>query len=229
MKQAGRRGFLMWVAIPLIAAQVGCATREVRVSPAAEVSEADRKTCEAFAQAEVGQGGKTATGAYVKTAATEVLLAALFFIPTLGVSAFVAPVGLFIDGPKAARKTAAENRATYDQAMRTCLEPGTRARALGPDHPDVAASLAHLASRYVALGDHARAEPLYRQALSIQERALGPDHADIVRTLADYAVMLRKTGRAGEADEMEDRARAMQSRLQPPPTSPEMAEAKFWE
>ena len=51
-----------------------------------------------------------------------------------------------------------------------------REKALGPEHPDTAASLNNLAALYYAMGDYAKAEPLYRRALAIYEKALGPEH-----------------------------------------------------
>ena len=56
-------------------------------------------------------------------------------------------------------------------------------KALGPDHPDVAANLNNLAALYYAQGDYAQAEPLFKRALAIRERALGPDHPDVATSL----------------------------------------------
>jgi len=52
-------------------------------------------------------------------------------------------------------------------------------KALGPDHPDVAASLNNLASLYKSQGQYAQAEPLYKRSLAILEKALGPDHPSV--------------------------------------------------
>jgi tetratricopeptide (TPR) repeat protein len=63
-----------------------------------------------------------------------------------------------------------------------CGVPGSRNRtrpvrkALGPDHPSMAAALNNLAGLLEAKGDYARAEPLYRRALAINEKTLRPDH-----------------------------------------------------
>ena len=46
-------------------------------------------------------------------------------------------------------------------------------KALGEGHPDYATSLNDLAVLYQEMGDYARAEPLFRQALEIREKALG--------------------------------------------------------
>jgi len=51
-----------------------------------------------------------------------------------------------------------------------------REKALGPDHPDVALSLANLGLLYDRQGRYADAEPLYQRSLAIREKALGRDH-----------------------------------------------------
>jgi hypothetical protein len=45
-----------------------------------------------------------------------------------------------------------------------------REKALGPNHLDVATSLANLAALKAAQGAHAEAEHLYRRALEIREK-----------------------------------------------------------
>ena len=45
-------------------------------------------------------------------------------------------------------------------------------KALGPDHPDVAASLKFLAILYDRQEKYAEAEPLYKRSLAIYEKAL---------------------------------------------------------
>jgi tetratricopeptide (TPR) repeat protein len=47
-------------------------------------------------------------------------------------------------------------------------------KALGPEHPDVAASLVNLAELYREQGRPDEAEPLYQRALVIQERGGRP-------------------------------------------------------
>ena len=51
------------------------------------------------------------------------------------------------------------------------------ARGRGPDHPNTAMSLHHLAGVYQAQGRYGGAEPLYRRALALRERVLGPEPA----------------------------------------------------
>ena len=48
-----------------------------------------------------------------------------------------------------------------------------REKMNGPEHPSTAPSVNNLAELYRAMGDYAKAEPLYRRALAIKEKALG--------------------------------------------------------
>ena len=65
-----------------------------------------------------------------------------------------------------------------------------REKTLGPDHPDVAATLDILADlhTYHSVTDkqnfqRAEAIPLYERALGIRQKTLGPDHVDLTATL----------------------------------------------
>ena len=64
-----------------------------------------------------------------------------------------------------------------------------REKALGPEHPDVAASLNNLGDLYGEKGDYAKAEPLFQRALDIWEKALGPEHPDVARSLNNLATL----------------------------------------
>ena len=59
-----------------------------------------------------------------------------------------------------------------------------RRTALGEGHPDYATSLNNLAGLYHAMGRHAEAEPLYKQAMEIRRTALG-ERASRLRHLAE--------------------------------------------
>ena len=83
---------------------------------------------------------------------------------------------------------------------------------VGPEHPDVAASLNNLAVLYDDQGKYAQAEPLYQRALAIVEKALGPEHPHVATSLETYAIMLRETGRDDLAAEMEARAKAIRAK-----------------
>ena len=95
----------------------------------------------------------------------------------------------------------------YDRA----LEVAKRAlevagKALGPDHPDVAANRNNLAALYYAQGDYAQAEPLFKRSLAIWEKALGPDHPNVANALENIASLYRATQRGKEASDLEKHA-----------------------
>jgi tetratricopeptide (TPR) repeat protein len=75
-----------------------------------------------------------------------------------------------------------------------------REKALGADHPDVAASLNNLALLYANQGRYADAEPLYKPALAIREKALGPNHPDIAQSLNNLALLYHNQGRYADAE-----------------------------
>ena len=77
---------------------------------------------------------------------------------------------------------------------------------VGPNHPDVAASLNNLALLYQRKGDYAQAEPLYKHALAIKEEVLGPDHPSLATNLDNLAALYRATEREEEAEVLEQRA-----------------------
>lgn len=88
-----------------------------------------------------------------------------------------------------------------------------REKAVGPDHPDVAAALNGLALLHRQQDRNAIAEPLYRRSLAITEKALGSEHPEVASVLENYAVLLRQAGRDREAERLQARAlviRAMQ-------------------
>ena len=82
---------------------------------------------------------------------------------------------------------------------------------LGPDHPSVATSLNNLALLYYTQGDYAKAEPLYKRALSIREKALGPDHPSVATGLNNLALLYRATGRMNDAEKLAARAKKIRA------------------
>ena len=68
-----------------------------------------------------------------------------------------------------------------------------REKVLGPNHPDVAATLNGLAELYRAQGRYADAEPLYKRSLAIREKALGPDHPDVAEFAEQSGIALRRS------------------------------------
>ena len=87
-----------------------------------------------------------------------------------------------------------------------------REKALGPDHPDAAASLNNLAVLYDNQGRYEQAEPLYHRALAIREKVLGPDHPATAASLNNLAVLYRKQGRHGQAEPLYQRALAIREK-----------------
>jgi tetratricopeptide (TPR) repeat protein len=64
----------------------------------------------------------------------------------------------------------------YTEGIEPCRKVmEIRSELLGEDHPGYAASMHNLAWLYQAMGDYAKAEPLYRHALAICKRALGEE------------------------------------------------------
>jgi tetratricopeptide (TPR) repeat protein len=59
----------------------------------------------------------------------------------------------------------------------------TQEKALGSDHPRVAATLVLLANVLAITGEPTAARPLYDRALAIHEKALGPEHAQVAEVL----------------------------------------------
>ena len=70
----------------------------------------------------------------------------------------------------------------------------------------MATSLNNLAELYRALGNYAKAEPLYKRALAILKKALGSDHPNVAITLNNLAELYRDTNRINLAVPLEQRA-----------------------
>ena len=79
-------------------------------------------------------------------------------------------------------------------------------KALGPEHPDTATSLANLARLYDSMGDYIRAEPLHKRALAIREKTLGPKHPDTTASLENLAGLYRSMGDFARAEPLSQRA-----------------------
>src|SRR5215813_6497085 len=82
-------------------------------------------------------------------------------------------------------------------------------RQFGPDHLNVATSLAWLAFLYRDQGRLAEAEPLIKRALAIHEKALGPEHPDVGTDLNNLAWVYQAQGRLTEAEPLYQRALAI--------------------
>jgi len=98
-----------------------------------------------------------------------------------------------------------------------------REQQLGPQHPDVAASLSYLASLYRQQGKYAEAESLFLRALRIREQQLGPEHPQVAYPLNGLANLYREQGKYAEAEPLYQRALHIRER-QLGPQHPETAE-----
>jgi tetratricopeptide (TPR) repeat protein len=82
-------------------------------------------------------------------------------------------------------------------------------KALGEEHPDLAASLDHLAGLYRAQGRYSEAEPLYREALEMRQRLLGNEHPDVAASLDSLGELYRAQGLYEEAARLESRTQTV--------------------
>lgn len=78
-------------------------------------------------------------------------------------------------------------------------------KALGPEHPAVAASLNNLVGLYRNVGNYAKAEPLLQRALAIREKALGREHPNVAASLNNLAALYRDRGDIARAIEFQTR------------------------
>ncbi|MDP8079059.1 tetratricopeptide repeat protein [Phocoenobacter skyensis] len=73
-------------------------------------------------------------------------------------------------------------------------------KALGENHPSVAATLNNLAELYRIQGKYAKAEPLYKRSLAITEKALGENHPSVAATLNNLAGLYKEQGEYAKAE-----------------------------
>ena len=104
-------------------------------------------------------------------------------------------------------------RAAYSKAtplLRDAL--AMRVKALGPEHPDTATSLANLASLLQDKGDFAEARALMERAMAICEKAFGPEHPDTANSLNRLGVLLMAQDDFAGARALMERALAITER-----------------
>ena len=78
---------------------------------------------------------------------------------------------------------------------------------MGEEHSDYALSLNNLGSLYQAMGDYARAVPMYQQALEIKREALGEEHPDYAASLVNLAGTYQAMGKYTQAEPLYVQAR----------------------
>ena len=98
----------------------------------------------------------------------------------------------------------AADRGREEQLLRRALE--IRRAALGPDHPDVASSLASLGSYHYHRGENERAEGFFRQALDVFRGPQGRRNPIAIATLNEYASVMIAVNRHAEAEALEREA-----------------------
>ena len=240
MRHLTTRRVLIWTAVPLILAHVGCAARRLpapSVGPSSEITEAQAKVCDELARREVTRLGESVPIALAKGFAIGLAFdlshIAEAVHPHSGVedptlrpfsearpdrripndSAWRLLPWSVLGGPQLARDAARTNEDVYDQAIQACVAPILLARELGPTNATVATSLELLASRYGWQHKYAQAEPLRRQALAIWETVFAPNDPRVATALEDYASVLRQLHRVAEADALTGRADAIRAEL----------------
>ncbi|MEP7342358.1 MAG: serine/threonine-protein kinase [Acidobacteriota bacterium] len=89
----------------------------------------------------------------------------------------------------------------YDRAQ-PLLEEALKLRrqVLGLEHPDVAASLNHLAGVANLNGDYAGSESLHREALAMRRKLFGKEHQDVAESLDNLGALLVDRGNLAEAE-----------------------------
>jgi tetratricopeptide (TPR) repeat protein len=88
-----------------------------------------------------------------------------------------------------------------------------RLQALGPKHPLVARTAAHLGATLTAEGEYSAAEGFYNEALTIYENVRGSDIFGVMTTLEGLAALFRKTNRQSRAEQLQARADSIRFEL----------------
>ncbi len=88
-----------------------------------------------------------------------------------------------------------------------------RSRILGKYHSDHALSVFNLAAQYEALGNYAKAEPLYLQAREIYKRVLGEGHPGYAMSLNNLAFLYKSMGDYAKAEPLYLQSRDIRKRV----------------
>ncbi|MEM9453713.1 MAG: serine/threonine-protein kinase [Myxococcota bacterium] len=82
-------------------------------------------------------------------------------------------------------------------------------KAVGPDHPHVAASLNSLGAVFNSMGDYENAQHHFERALAIWEKARGPDHPHVAYSLIGLGAVFSSKGDYEDARHHYERALAI--------------------
>ena len=85
------------------------------------------------------------------------------------------------------------------------------ARALGPQHPEVASVMINLAGAVLARGDLNAAEDLLRRSLTILESTVGPGHPRVADAYESLSNIMQAKGDPAAARRYQERAASLRS------------------
>jgi serine/threonine-protein kinase len=94
-------------------------------------------------------------------------------------------------------------RAEFERAL------AIKERVYGPDHPEVARALVHVAMAYDFETKYDEARKRKERALAIIERALGPEHPDVAKAAHNLAITVEAMGDYARALDLRRRAVAI--------------------
>eukprot|EP00903_Cladosiphon_okamuranus_P010037 g9517.t3 len=95
----------------------------------------------------------------------------------------------------------------YNEADALLMQAlATRKESLGPEHPQVAATLHNRAGVWEAQGKYEEAEGFCVEAMEIFEKTLGRGHPNVASALNNRAALLRKQGKYAEAAPLYEQA-----------------------
>ena len=87
-----------------------------------------------------------------------------------------------------------------------------REKLLGPDHVEVANSLAWVATNYIELGDYLQAKVVRERAYAIRKESLGPEHLDTIQSLSDLGASYDRLGNVARARELYEQSLALREK-----------------
>ncbi len=83
---------------------------------------------------------------------------------------------------------------------------------MGPQHPNVAASLYNLAGLCKTRGNFSEAVTFYKRALEIREITYGQEHKSVVPVLRSLAKLYKSLGQINEGQKYSQKAKAIQTK-----------------
>lgn len=86
-------------------------------------------------------------------------------------------------------------------------------KALGPEHPEIAALLSRLAELYRDQHKYIDAEPVLRRLLAVREKELGPEHPTVARVLDELGLLYVAQGMYAQAEPLYRRSLAVQTQV----------------